>query len=296
MSSALMERYWNGVRDLDEANIRASRHPDWVAEWPQTGERVRGVENDLAIHRAYPDYPAQELEHVGGQDEQWAITPLITPLRIRGTGSIWIAEARLRYATQGPHHSIAILELKDGLIHRETAYFAPDFEPLAWRAHLVEPIGDIATPNLADAFEEVDGRPSDELDHQAAIRRFVDALTAPEGAAREAYLTCMADLFAPDAIQEIVQSGERIRGLDRMLELVRIHPDFPIGSVVRRVIGIGDLWVLEARIPYAGQIWWEALVLQFRGPKVIRSREYYAPEVPAPAWRAQWVEALDALR
>jgi hypothetical protein len=33
---------------------------------------------------------------------------------------------------------VAIFELEDGKIRRDTRYYAEPFEPLEWRAHLVE--------------------------------------------------------------------------------------------------------------------------------------------------------------
>jgi hypothetical protein len=89
-----------------------------------------------------------------------------------------------------------------------------------------------------------------------------------------------------------VQSGERIRGLDKMMELVTRHPDFPQSAKVRRILGTGDLFVVEARLVYDQGAFWEAMLMEFRGDKVAKSTEFYAQESEPPEGRSQWVERI----
>jgi hypothetical protein len=62
----------------------------------------------------------------------------------------------------------------------------------------------------------------------------------------------------------------------------------------RRVVGSGDVWVIEARSDYGdGQIFNVAMIVEFRDGKIWRDTRYYAEPFEAPAWRAQWVEPME---
>ena len=50
---AIVERYAAALPG-DFAALSMLRHPDFVEEWPQSGERIRGHANYQAIHEHYP--------------------------------------------------------------------------------------------------------------------------------------------------------------------------------------------------------------------------------------------------
>lgn len=101
------------------------------------------------------------------------------------------------------------------------------------------------------------------------------------------------ELRHPDYVMEMPQSGERIRGRDKMREFQEAYPN-PPSIVPRRVAGSGDVWVIEARSDYGdGQIYHVAMIVEFRDGKVWRDTRYYAEPFEPPAWRAQWVEPID---
>ena len=113
-------------RDLvkgDEAALAAFIHEDFVQEWPQTGEQVRGRQACLNIVRNYPGGP-----------------PLIELERITGEGDHWVAEGTSRYPDGTDYHMVSILELRDGKLAREIDYFGPTYPAPAWRQEWVEPI------------------------------------------------------------------------------------------------------------------------------------------------------------
>ena len=91
---------------------------------------------------------------------------------------------------------------------------------------------------------------------------------------------------------EMPQSGERIRGRDKMREFQEAYPNPPTIQP-RRVVGSGDVWVVEARSDYGGRIYHLALIVEFRDGKIWRDTRYYAEPFEAPAWRAQWVERME---
>jgi ketosteroid isomerase-like protein len=98
------------------------RHPDYVMEMPQSGERIRGREAMRAFQEAYPN------------------PPTIQPRRVVGSGDVWVIEARSDYGDGGVYHMAMIVEFRDGKIWRDTRYYAEPFAPPAWRAQWVEPI------------------------------------------------------------------------------------------------------------------------------------------------------------
>ncbi len=101
------------------ATSRKLVHDDFVQEWPQSGELIRGKRNAVAIMAGYPDLPRA------------------TTRRIVGRGDLWLAETTLDYAGKTVH-AVSIYELRDGKIARETDYFGDPFEPAEWRTQWVE--------------------------------------------------------------------------------------------------------------------------------------------------------------
>jgi hypothetical protein len=100
------------------------------------------------------------------------------------------------------------------------------------------------------------------------------------------------ELRHPDYVMEMPQSGERVRGRDKMREFQEAYPNPPTIQP-RRVVGSGDVWVVEARSDYGGRIYHLALIVEFRDGKIWRDTRYYAEPFEAPAWRAQWVERME---
>ena len=289
MTSALIERYLAADSRNDAEMLANLRHPDYVAEWPQTGERVRGSANDRLIHSNYPGYPTERQIKRTVQDAgEWALSPMNTLVRVRGEGDVFVGEALFLYP-DGPWHTVAIFELKDGKVARETTYWGQPFDPPDWRQGLVEPVTPEARPEASTAPS-----PGTEAGRRAAIERHFERVGAGQTTAerRELYKQGLRELFHDDAIQDLAQSGERIRSLDNMLKVVDGHPDFPSSGSLRRILTIGDLFVVEARLAYAGGNVAEVMLWEYRGDKVAHSVEYYAPELEAPAWRAQWVERI----
>ena len=94
-----------------------------------------------------------------------------------------------------------------------------------------------------------------------------------------------------DVVIDMPQSGERIRGRDNMKAMQDAFPGPPT-ITIRRMVGSGDVWVVEGRSDYSGRIYHLTNILEFREGKIIRETRYYADPFVAPAWRAQWVEPI----
>jgi hypothetical protein len=95
-----------------------------------------------------------------------------------------------------------------------------------------------------------------------------------------------------DYVMEMPQSGERIRGRDKMRAMQEAFPKPPIGTL-RRVIGGGDVWVAEGENDYGDDVWQWVIVVELKDGKILRETRYYGQPFPAPEWRAAWVEPMD---
>ena len=91
-----------------------------MEEWPQSGERIRGPQNWLAMATAYPGFPS------------------IVHERTVGEGDVWASHARYDYGDGTPWQVVAIEELRDGKIARITEVFGSPFEAADWRKDIVE--------------------------------------------------------------------------------------------------------------------------------------------------------------
>jgi ketosteroid isomerase-like protein len=138
-NEAIVRRYAasSASNDLDE--LTRLRHPDWAVEWPQSGERVPTSESFAAIVGAYPGgRPHVEVSRIVGSEDRWFVTPGNTVLRVGGSGDFWWGEWKMTYPDGQEYQVIDLIGLRDGLVHRETVYWAPPFDAPDWRRPFVE--------------------------------------------------------------------------------------------------------------------------------------------------------------
>jgi hypothetical protein len=100
------------------------RHPEFVADMPQSNERLPSREALLEMQRAFGPPPASEMR------------------RLTGEGDTWVVEAQSDYGPGGVYQAVVIFEFRDGLIVRETRYYTQPFDAPAERAQWVVPIPD----------------------------------------------------------------------------------------------------------------------------------------------------------
>ena len=99
-------------------------------------------------------------------------------------------------------------------------------------------------------------------------------------------------IYLEDAVLEYPQSGELTRGR-RNIQGQRASQPSKKQFSIQRIIGGGDLWVTEYILTYDGKPSYTVSIMEFRGDKVAREKQYFADPFPAPAFRAQWVERMD---
>ncbi len=137
----VVQAYAEAYRTDDRERMAALRHRDWIMEYPQSGERIRGDAAMRAIMDHFPGgAPHIQSARVVGSEDRYVVTPMFTIERVVGNGELWWASGVADYPDGTTWHLVALLELRDGRIHRETNYFAAPFEAPAWRAPWVERI------------------------------------------------------------------------------------------------------------------------------------------------------------
>ena len=114
-----LERHWNASDASDFEVEHEIYREDAVLDYPQSGERIRGRRN------------IQESRFVQPNKKRFKFRRMI------GSGDLWVTEFVLTYDGV-PSYTVSIMEFRDGLVARETQYFADRFDPSPTRAHLVE--------------------------------------------------------------------------------------------------------------------------------------------------------------
>jgi len=128
-------------RNYDE--YEALLTEDYVGEYPQSGEVIRGPKNARAIIEQYPgglpDRPVDTASaRIAATEARWLRTPTFTVVRVEGTGNVGFNASKGRYPDGSVWWVINYYELRDGRLARSTTFFAPTFEAPEWRKPYVE--------------------------------------------------------------------------------------------------------------------------------------------------------------
>jgi len=138
----LYRRYANAIASLDFPTLESLVHPDFVLEYPQSGERFRGFAAFKSQLENYPGgLPAAEADDptskVVGDDDRWAMSPGYTVLPLSGPER-FTSISRVPYPDGTRWWVVSILSVKDDKIAQSETYFAPEFEPPEWRKGMAE--------------------------------------------------------------------------------------------------------------------------------------------------------------
>src|ERR1700712_5015442 len=104
-------------------------------------------------------------------------------------------------------------------------------------------------------------------DIRAALQRHWAASDASDFEAEHA-------IYTEHAVLEYPQSGERLRGRDRIQASRTAQPNQK-RFTVRRVLGGGSLWVSELVLTYDQQPVFVVSVMEFEGEKVVLETQYF---------------------
>ena len=117
----VVEEFWAAMQTNDFKSAAEYLHDDYSLEWPQSGERIRGRANFVAINEQYPAHGRWEF----------------TIHRIIGEGDEVVSDVGV---TDGAitGRVITFSTIRDGKIFRQTEFWPDPFEPPEWRSQWVE--------------------------------------------------------------------------------------------------------------------------------------------------------------
>jgi ketosteroid isomerase-like protein len=120
-SKQIVAKFWATMQTNEFQTVAELLHDDYILEWPQSGERVRGRANFVAINE---NYPAQG---------RWEFTIH----RILSDGDQVVSDVGV---TDGVIQArvITFSTIRDGKIIHQIEFWPDPFEPAAWRAKWVE--------------------------------------------------------------------------------------------------------------------------------------------------------------
>ena len=121
-SHHIVARFWAEMRANDFRAAAQLLHDEYVLEWPQSGERIHGRANFVAVNENYPAPGPWSfmLHRLIAEDFQVATEVTVTD----GAG---VSARALTFST-----------VRDGKIVHQTEYWPDPFPAAEWRARWVE--------------------------------------------------------------------------------------------------------------------------------------------------------------
>ena len=122
-NAELVAAFWQRLSDLDFAGAGDLLHDEYLGEYPQTGERIRGRANFVALNAAYPG--------------RW----VITLERLVCEGDTVATEVTLRNSLdpgRAPETAVSFFTIRDGAIVYERDFWPEPYPAPADRAAWVE--------------------------------------------------------------------------------------------------------------------------------------------------------------
>jgi ketosteroid isomerase-like protein len=122
-SKQVVLQFWRTMQTNDFRRAGELLHDDYTLEWPQSGERIRGRANFVAINENYPAHGHWEftIHHIVAEGDQIVSDVEVTDGVVRA-------------------RAITFSTVQDGRILQQTEFWPDPFEAPAWRAQWVERI------------------------------------------------------------------------------------------------------------------------------------------------------------
>jgi len=122
-SKKIVEGFWAAMQTNDFKAAGEFLHDDYILEWPQSGERIRGRANFVAVNEQYPAHGRWEfiIHRIIAEGDEVLSDVSVTDGAITG-------------------RVITFSTVRDGKILHQTEFWPDPFEPPAWRAGWVEKI------------------------------------------------------------------------------------------------------------------------------------------------------------
>jgi ketosteroid isomerase-like protein len=122
-SKQIVQAFWAKMQTNDFKAAGELLHDDYILDWPQSGERIRGRANFVTINEHYPAYGRWEFTIHGILAEG---DEVVSDVGVTDG----VVKARV----------ITFSTVRAGKILRQTEFWPDPFEPAAWRAQWVEKI------------------------------------------------------------------------------------------------------------------------------------------------------------
>lgn len=119
----VVREFWRLMASNDFHSVAAVLAPEFVLEWPQSRERIRGAERFARMNREYVAYGRWTFE----------------VLRLFGSESEAVSEVVVTDGTQTAT-AISFFTVERGTITRMVEYWPEPYAAAANRSHLVEPM------------------------------------------------------------------------------------------------------------------------------------------------------------
>ena len=122
-SKRVVEGFWAAMQTNDFEAAGELLHDDYVLEWPQSGERIRGRANFVAVNQNYPAHGRWEftIHHLVAEGNRVVSDVGVSDGVITG-------------------RAITFSTVRDGKIAGQVEFWPDPFEPAAWREKWVERI------------------------------------------------------------------------------------------------------------------------------------------------------------
>jgi ketosteroid isomerase-like protein len=118
-NTEVVKRLWRALDASDFSGAGAVLHDDYVGEYPQTGEKIVGRDNYVALNQNYPG--------------RWKVKIR----RIIARGDEVVSEVSLHHRGQAVF-AVSFFEIREGKILREWDYWAEPYEPPPGREQWIE--------------------------------------------------------------------------------------------------------------------------------------------------------------
>lgn len=141
---ALVDPMTDALNRNDWDALRSSFTQDVVIEFPQSGERFRGIDNVIG---QFANYPGGLVQGRVATDEvisstTYALTPRFTVVQADGSGTRGTGVFRVAYPDGSTWWVINMHELEGDRVRRARLFFAPVFDAPDWRAPFREAAGE----------------------------------------------------------------------------------------------------------------------------------------------------------
>jgi ketosteroid isomerase-like protein len=117
----VVEQFWAAMQTNDFKAAGEFLHDDYILEWPQSGEQIRGRVNFVAINENYPAHGRWEftVHQILAEDDEVVSDVGVTDGVIAG-------------------RAITFSTVRNGKIIHQIEFWPDPFEPPTWRGEWVE--------------------------------------------------------------------------------------------------------------------------------------------------------------